>query len=248
MYSKPSGQPQDQGTSVTEISKEQRSNVQKEFPELAMTGQRALPTDLYRDQFSFKNGTDSDLTTASRTLNWATSWGQNPLVVSAPLGTGKSILAWQIMNEADNRGLVPIMVSAADIVTGLNLEKPDGFGRNLPFSPIGQLDAVIEKLHALRERGLKYEKSMVLIIDGIDPNSYNPEGRIGGTRLLKAIESLGIPVILNVESETYAVKGGSIDGYHRALNPNKLATGAVTLRRNGQEGKVMVHEDITFRE
>ena len=109
--------------STNSIVERSLSPAQSMFPEFALKDVRALPTDLHRDQFAFSKSTDASLTTAVRALNWLTGVGDNPLVISGPSGIGKSVLGWQIMNEADNRGLVPIMVSAADIVTGKSLDQ-----------------------------------------------------------------------------------------------------------------------------
>jgi len=222
------------------------SPVQRIFPEFALKGDRVLPTDLCRDQFTFSKSTDANLTTAMRALNWLTEVGENPLVISGPSGIGKSVLGWQIMDEADNRGLIPIMVSAADVVTGQSLDKPNGFGRALPFTSIEKFESVLSNLEYYKSLGSDFGRSIVLIIDGIDPASYHAESRPGGTRLLKAIQSHGIQVILNVDSDQNLVTGGSIDAYHRKLNPEGHATGALTLGRDVNGKKIVDKHDLSF--
>jgi hypothetical protein len=223
------------------------SPVQTVFPEFALKGDRVLPTDLHRDHFTFSKSTDAILTTAERALNWLTGGGENPLVISGPSGIGKSVLGWQIMNEADNRGLVPIMVSAADIVTGKSLDQPNGFGRALPFTSIEKFESVLSNLEYYKSLGSDFGKSIVVIIDGIDPDSYHAESRPGGTRLLKAIQSHGMQVILNVDSDKNLVEGGSIDAYHRKLNPEGYATGALILGRDSNGKKIVDKHDLSFK-
>jgi hypothetical protein len=236
------------------------STAQKEFPELAMTGKRALPECFSQDQFKFPLGTVSGLdanrlersivdiglglTTSQRVLNWL-DIDNMPLVISGCKGIGKSVLAWQIMNEAHAKGIVPIMVTAPEFV--LHQELPFEQKNGLPYSQIKTLDDVIQKLKSLQGNGHVDGRSILLIIDGITPVSYNPDNHLGCQPSLRAIRSLGAKVILNIDSDQQLLKGNTIDEYQRFLNPDQYASQGLILTRDINLDKTLVRKDIIHK-
>lgn len=237
---------ENQPRSIQNQNENQQSVAQKVFSELRLTGDNSLPTDLFRDRFQYGNTNDLEITSAQRALNWANGWGQSPLVISGASGIGKSVLSWQIMSEADSKGLVSIMVSASDLVMNSNHENYSS-GRALPRTPVEKLHETLQKISDLQSSGLKYGSSLVLIIDGIDPNSYNPRLHPEAIQTLKKIQAAECSVILNVDSERALTKGGSLDSYHTLLNPNGRATLGLILTKDSNEKYILTKTDLTFK-
>jgi hypothetical protein len=54
-------------------------------------------------------------------------------------------------------------------------------------------------------------------------------------------------VILNVDTDKNLVTGGSIDAYHRKLNHEGYATGALILGRDSNGKKIVDKHDLSFK-
>ena len=207
------------------------SAVQREFSQYAFSRHPSLPDSLSGDRFSFVGGAP-DLSTASRVFNLAIS-NENPFVISGPLGVGKSVLSWQVMKEADSRGYLPIMIYAPDLVKQGDTEPFHRGDSQLPLSKVGELSDVLSKLRILDGTDASYGRKILLVIDGIDPQHYNPIGN-PGSAVLRFVEEAGMKVILNVNSEGSALSGGTIDTYLSLLNPKKYAIAGLALVSDGE--------------
>jgi hypothetical protein len=217
--------------------------VQLEFPELAMTDKRALPGEFAKDQFKFPPDTQSSLTTSQRALNWL-SYSSAPLVISGATGVGKSVLAWQIMQEAFSRGQVPIMVTAPELILNRDLANEHNDKKGLPYSTINTLDNTLKQLSINQGMGLHYGKSVVLIIDGVTPDDYSPKSFVESFSKLNAIRNLELKVILNIDSDRQLLCGKTIIQYQEFLNPDKNASHVLILARDSQDNKVLTKTDL----
>lgn len=220
------------------------SRAQLALPEFAMDGERALPTKLYQERFTFENSANTEVTCAQRALNWLTAFGQDPLIISGPQGIGKSILSWQIMSEADGRGLVPVMVDASSLV--MNNDHIVDRALAMPVSPLKDLVSLLHRVEA-NQLGPHSDigKSVVLIIDGADTSNYNPRQHPECFQMMRRIHDAGINVILNVDSDRSAITGGSLDGYQAFFNPDKRATTGLKLTYDREGERILKREDIT---
>lgn len=226
----------------TETAAETRSEIQKSFPTFAVSEERGLPTHLYRDRFA-SHDTSGGPESAEKVLNWVT--GVHPIVtISGPQGSGKSTLGWQIMSQADSRGLVPVMVSAADLALNTDLTPSSADDARLPYSSMRQLDGLLTKLERFKAEGKQYGSSVVLIIDGIDPTHYNPLDLRNGVSTIKRIEALGIRPVLLVDSDTSTFKGPTIESYHSLLNRERYASLGLAVHSDGQEHRTLERKDI----
>lgn len=218
--------------------------AQQAFPELSMSGDRALPTTLFRDRF---HAQDIQYSSAERIVNWVTQFHPT-LVVSGCNGVGKSVLMWQVMQAAsENRSMVPLLISGPDLVAQQSLEKPYGAeGRAFPYSNFRDLRTFLDRLDDLKQRGYEYGRSMLVIIDGIDPAHYSPKTS-AAIQTLERMKSHHIHTILSVDSEQNIYQSGSPLEYQKRLNPEGISAAAVVLHSAGDSGRALTKHDFRYR-
>jgi hypothetical protein len=194
------------------------SAIQQSFPNLRMTGDRELPSDLFRDRFKYQ-GPHQEVASAERVFNWLDASESRTLIVSGPAGIGKSVLAWQVMSHIEDKQRVGILVSGADLVMNRALDPLQSYGRKLPYSSVTEVAGAFKKLTELREEYPQIGSQMVLIIDGVDPRQYNPSQMLEASPLISQIRKLGIKTIVMVNAESGREPAPTVEGYLKKLAP-----------------------------